>query len=235
MVRKTHNLTKFSIFVFFTAFWDLSWPRGLKDGRPEERWLNDLLLIHTMDYLTQMVDYWHYFSYSCQIISKIEFWVLAGGRITKAKSTDITSKLHHDLSGDVANHRVALEILCTFHLAEWNFEYDMFHTTARFVWYIIIFVGKFYNVCNVNNTCPGRLIHVSKKRSLFVRRINICFANANICLGNLEMRVWRINICFLNVNLRLEKLRIYIRRINICFVMIIFVSKINIFHPNSTS
>ena len=46
ITEKTHNFIKFSIFVPFTGFWDLSCPRRLKEGRPEERWLNDLVLTH---------------------------------------------------------------------------------------------------------------------------------------------------------------------------------------------
>ena len=59
MTEKTHNFTKFSIFVPFTGFWDLSFPRRLKEGRPEKRWLNDLVLTHG---LFDAVDYWHSFS-----------------------------------------------------------------------------------------------------------------------------------------------------------------------------
>ena len=63
----------------------------------------------------------------------------------------------HELSSDVMSHWVTLQILYSFHLVEWNFEY-MFCTTARFVWCMIILVGKSYNICNKNNTCTGRLI-----------------------------------------------------------------------------
>ena len=58
--------------------------------------------------------------------------MLAAGRITKTGKTDIASKLRHELSGDVTSHRVTLQILHSFHLVEWNFEYEMFRKTARF-------------------------------------------------------------------------------------------------------
>ena len=58
--------------------------------------------------------------------------MLAGGRITKTGKTDIASKLRHELSSDVTSYRVALQILHSVHLVEWNFEYEMFRTTARF-------------------------------------------------------------------------------------------------------
>ena len=80
-----------------------------------------------MDYLT------HFFRYFRQIISKIEIWVSAGGKIMKTRKTDIASKQHHELSSDVTSHRVILQILYSFHLKEWNFEYDMFRATACFV------------------------------------------------------------------------------------------------------
>ena len=48
---------------------------------------------------------WH------QITTKIAIWMLAGGRITKTRKTDIASKLRHELSSDVASHRVTLQIL----------------------------------------------------------------------------------------------------------------------------
>ena len=59
--------------------------------------------------------------------------MLAGGRITKIRKTDIASKLCHELSSDVTSHRVALQILYLFRLGEWNFEHDMFRKTTRFV------------------------------------------------------------------------------------------------------
>ena len=59
-------------------------------------------------------------------------WMLAGGRITKTRETDIASTLRHELLSDVTSHRVTLQIY-SFHLVEWNFEHDMFRTTARFV------------------------------------------------------------------------------------------------------
>ena len=59
--------------------------------------------------------------------------MLAGGRITTTTKTDIAFKLRHELSSDVTSHRVTLQILYSFHLVEWNFEYDMFRTTAHFV------------------------------------------------------------------------------------------------------
>ena len=86
--------------------------------------------------------------------------MLAGGRITKTRKTDIASKLRHELSSDATSHWVTLQILYSFHLVEWNFEYDMFRTTARLVWCMIILVDKFFNICNVSNTCTGILIPV---------------------------------------------------------------------------
>ena len=74
-----------------------------------------------------------FFPFCHQIITKIAIWMLAGGRITKIRKTDIAFKLRHELSIDVTSHRVIPQILYSFHLAEWNFEYDMFRTTARFV------------------------------------------------------------------------------------------------------
>ena len=38
-----------------------------------------------------------------QIITKIAIWMLAGGRITKTRKTDIASKLRHESSGDTSN------------------------------------------------------------------------------------------------------------------------------------
>ena len=58
--------------------------------------------------------------------------MLAGGRITKTRKADIASTLRHELSSDVTSHRVTLQILYSFHLDEWNFEYDMFRLTALF-------------------------------------------------------------------------------------------------------
>ena len=40
---------------------------------------------------------WH------QITTKIAIWMLAGGRITKTRKTDIASKLRHESSGDTSN------------------------------------------------------------------------------------------------------------------------------------
>ena len=74
-----------------------------------------------------------FFPFCHQIITKIAIWMLAGGRITKTRKTDIASKLRHYLSSDItSSHRVALQILYSFHLVEWNIEY-MFRTTARFL------------------------------------------------------------------------------------------------------
>ena len=67
-----------------------------------------------------------FFPYCHQIISKIAIWMLAGGRITETRKTDIASKLPHELSSEVTRHRVTLQILYSIHL-------DMFRTTARFV------------------------------------------------------------------------------------------------------
>ena len=62
---------------------------------------------------------------SCyQIITKIAIWMLASGRITKTRKTDIASKLR-------PSHQVTHQVLFSFYLAEWTFEY-MFRT-ARFV------------------------------------------------------------------------------------------------------
>ena len=96
-----------------------------------------------------------FFPFCHQIIIKIVIWMLAGGRITKTRKTDMASKLRH-------NSSVTLQILYSFHLVQWNFEYDMFRTTVRFFWCMIILVEKFYNICNVNNICTGRLIPVLK-------------------------------------------------------------------------
>ena len=41
---------------------------------------------------------------SCyQIITKIAIWMLASGRITKTRKTDIASKLRHKSSGDTSS------------------------------------------------------------------------------------------------------------------------------------
>ena len=55
---------------------------------------------------------WH------QITTKIAIWMLAGGRITKTRKTDIASKLRHELSSDATSHWVTLQILYSFHLVE---------------------------------------------------------------------------------------------------------------------
>ena len=59
--------------------------------------------------------------------------MLAGGRITNTSKRDIAFKLRLELSSSVTSHQVTLQILYSFHLVEWNFEYGMFRTTARFV------------------------------------------------------------------------------------------------------
>ena len=38
-----------------------------------------------------------------QIITKIAIWMLAGGRITKTRKTDIAFKLRHESSGDTSD------------------------------------------------------------------------------------------------------------------------------------
>ena len=152
MTEKTHKFTKFSIFVSFTGFWDLSCPRRLKEGRPEERWLNDLVLTHGLfdtffsvfppNYLENRdlgVSWWQNYEdqknrHSFQVTSRVIEW-------------------RHESSGDTSN-------IIFIYLIERNFEYDMFRTTTRFLWCMIILVDKFYNICNVNNTCTGRLIPV---------------------------------------------------------------------------
>ena len=82
---------------------------------------------------------------------------------------------------------------------------------------MIILVGKFYNICNLNNTCTGRLIPVYKS-SYYLFEELICFVNGNICLKNLRIYVPRINICFVYANICLENARIYVQKINICFI-----------------
>ena len=67
-----------------------------------------------------------FFLFCHQIITKIAIWTLTGGRTTKTRKTDIACKLR-------LSHRVTIQILYSFLLVEWNFEYDMFRTTARFV------------------------------------------------------------------------------------------------------
>ena len=59
--------------------------------------------------------------------------MLVGGRITKTRKRDIASKLHHELSSCITSHRVTVQILYSFDLAEWNFEYHMFRKSARLV------------------------------------------------------------------------------------------------------
>ena len=44
-----------------------------------------------------------FFQFCHQIIMKIEIWMLAGGRITKTRKTDIASKLRHESLGDTSN------------------------------------------------------------------------------------------------------------------------------------
>ena len=44
-----------------------------------------------------------FFPFCHQIITKIAIWMLAGGRITKTRKTDIASKLRHESSGDTSN------------------------------------------------------------------------------------------------------------------------------------
>ena len=44
-----------------------------------------------------------FFPFCHQIITKIAIWMLAGGRITKTRKTDIASKLRHESSGDLSN------------------------------------------------------------------------------------------------------------------------------------
>ena len=43
-----------------------------------------------------------FFPFCHQIITKIAIWMLAGGRITKARKTDIASRLRHESSGDTS-------------------------------------------------------------------------------------------------------------------------------------
>ena len=50
--------------------------------------------------------------------------MLAGGRITKTRKTDIAFKLRHELLRTSES---------SVHLVEWNFENDLFRTTTRFV------------------------------------------------------------------------------------------------------
>ena len=127
------------------------------DGRKTRRvWLKDLLVT---DILIGDRSLTLFFTYCHQIFTKIAIWMLAGGRITKTKKTDKTSKLRHKLSSDVTSHRVTLQILYLLNLVEWNFGY-MFRTTARIIWCMVILVNKFYNICHVNSTCTGRLIPV---------------------------------------------------------------------------
>ena len=45
------------------------------------------------------------FPFCHQIITKTAIWILAGGRITKTRKTDIASKLRHESSGDTSNIR----------------------------------------------------------------------------------------------------------------------------------
>ena len=69
--------------------------------------------------------------------------MLAGGRIKKTRKTDIASKLRYELSSDVTNHWVSLQILYSFHL---DTPFARLHAL--------------FDSCNVNDTCTGRLIPV---------------------------------------------------------------------------
>ena len=51
-----------------------------------------------------------FFAYYHQIITKLAIWMLAGGKITRTRKTDLASKLHHELLSDVTSHRVTHEI-----------------------------------------------------------------------------------------------------------------------------
>ena len=154
-IDKIRNLTKFSIF-FSSSFKPLmTWSI---DGRKTWRvWLKDLLLTHILIGHRSLIPFFSVLRLNNHENSDLDVSLWQNYKDQKNRHN---FQLRHELSSDVTSHRVTLQMLPSFHLVDWNFEYDMFLTTARFVWCMIILVEKFYNICKVNNTYKGRLIPV---------------------------------------------------------------------------
>ena len=151
---KMRNLTKFSIFFSFPFKPLMTWSiYGKKTWRA---WLKDLLL--TQIYWL-MIDHWYFFSALPPNNHKNRdldgsWWQNYKDQKSR-HSFHVTSRViewRHEPSGHTSN---------IIFISPWRVEFWIWYvSTDRFVWCMIILVDKFCNICDVNNTCTGRLIPV---------------------------------------------------------------------------